>query len=186
MNLANQITIARILLVPFFVTAVVYQKPEAAYFKWIAAAIFFLASVSDAVDGYLARVREEKTALGSFLDPFADKLLLISAFLSLSFSQGFAYKISSWILIVILSREVILISGLVILFFTNREVKIHPSFLGKLTTVAQMVTVGAMLLEFWWANAIAYLAAILTIASGLGYIYREARGMNHDADGHAG
>ncbi len=179
MNLATQITIARILLIPFFVIAVVYYRPEALYFKWIAVALFFVASVSDAIDGYVARVRKEQTALGSFLDPFADKSLLISAFISINFSGGFLYKISRWILIVILSREVIIISGLVILFFTHREVKINPTFLGKMTTVAQMATVGALLIEYWWVNWVAYLAAFLTILSGLGYVFREARRVNH-------
>lgn len=179
MNLATLITVGRILLVPFFVITLVYYSPDAPYLKWIALALFFVASASDAIDGYVARVRKEQTSLGSFLDPFADKLLLISAFLSINFSQEFTYKISRWILIVILSREVIIISGLVILFFSLREVKISPNFLGKLTTVAQMATVGALLLEFWWANLVAYLAACLTIASGLGYVIREARRVNH-------
>ena len=185
MNLANQITIARILLIPFFVIAIVYYNPGAApHFKWIAALLFILASISDAVDGYVARVRKEQTSLGTFLDPFADKLLLISAFIALNFSDGFTCKVSRWILIVIVSREIMILSGLLIFFFSQREVKIKPNLLGKLTTVAQMVTVGAMIFEFSWFSRIALVAALLTISSGLSYILREASRANHVADSH--
>ncbi len=179
MNLANQITIGRILLVPFFVIAVVYCRPDFPQIKWLAIALFVVASLTDAVDGYLARIRKQQTALGSFLDPFADKLLLIAAFISLNFSDGFTHKISRWILIVIISREVILISGLLILFISLREVKIQPSWLGKLTTVAQMVTVAMMMFELRWVNASALVSALLTIFSGFGYILREMRRDNH-------
>jgi CDP-diacylglycerol--glycerol-3-phosphate 3-phosphatidyltransferase len=184
MNIPTKITIGRILAVPFFVSCIVYYTPEAVYFKWLAIALFFIASLSDALDGYLARIRNEQTALGASLDPFADKLLLVSGFLSISFSAGFQHKVSNWILIVIVSREVILISGLLIVFFTSREVKINPTLLGKMTTVAQMTTVGAMLLEFSWVNLSGFIAAILTILSGLGYIYRETKRLNDVANGH--
>lgn len=179
MNLANRITIGRILLVPFFVIAVVYCRPEEPRIKWLAIALFALASISDAVDGYLARTRNQKTALGSFLDPFADKLLLLAAFVSLTFSASFSVKISNWILIVIISREVILISGLLILFISLREVKIQPSILGKITTVAQMITVAMMLFESKWAHISAVFSAMLTILSGLGYVLKEIRRDNH-------
>ena len=175
MNLANQITIARILLIPFFVIAIAYYRPDTPFIKVIPSVIFFIASLSDAVDGYLARVRKEQTAFGSFLDPFADKLLLLSAFISLAYSPYFAHKIPAWILIVIVSREILIISGLLIFFFALGGVQIKPSFLGKLTTVVQMVTVGALLLQLNWASLAAYGAALLTIASGLGYVLREVR-----------
>ena len=181
MNLANLITVIRILLVPFLIIAVVYFNPAAVYFKWIAAGIFFLASVSDAIDGFIARIRNQRTALGGFLDPFADKILTTSAFLSVQASAGFHYKLPLWVLIIIVSREVLIVSGLLILFFTHQEIKIQPSFLGKLTTVAQMVTVGALLLEYSWSNWAAYLAALLTIGSGLGYVWRESKRINHHA-----
>lgn len=180
MNLANQITIARILLIPFFVIVIAYYSPEFPHYKWLATALFFLACLSDAVDGYLARVRKMQTSLGTFLDPFADKLLLISAFLALFFSQGFTHKIPVWILIIVVSREIILISGLLIFSLLFRQVTIHPSLLGKITTVTQMITIGAYLLELSWAYWVACLAASLTIASGLGYIYREVRRENHE------
>ncbi|MBI4550036.1 MAG: CDP-diacylglycerol--glycerol-3-phosphate 3-phosphatidyltransferase [Candidatus Omnitrophica bacterium] len=184
MNIPTKITIARILAVPFFVSCIVYYTPDSAYFKWLATAIFLLASLSDALDGYLARVRNEQSTLGAILDPFADKLLLISAFLSINFSAGFHHKVANWVLIVIVSREIILISGLLIVFFSSREFKVNPTLLGKATTVAQMATVGAMLLEFSWAPASGFVAALLTIVSGLGYIYRETKRLNDAGSGY--
>ena len=85
MNLANRLTVFRILSVPFFIGALLYYRPETEYLRLIAILIFVVACVTDAADGYLARKRNEKTTLGSYLDPLADKLLLVSGFLCLSF-----------------------------------------------------------------------------------------------------
>jgi CDP-diacylglycerol--glycerol-3-phosphate 3-phosphatidyltransferase len=179
MNLANRITVARILMVPFLVISVVYQDGVSPAWKWVPFAIFLVASVTDAVDGYLARVRSEQTALGSFLDPFADKLLLVSALLAGQFSSSFPHKVAPWVLIVIVSREILIVSGLVIFYFSRQEIKIEPSMIGKCTTVIQMITAGALLARFEWVEWAAYLAALLTVISGLGYLFREAKRMNH-------
>jgi len=181
MNLANWITLLRILLIPFFITAIVYYDPARPYFKWIAFSFFFAACITDAIDGLIARIRKEKTTLGSFLDPFADKLLLLTAFLCVSLSPSYVHALPLWVLIVIVSREFLLFSGLLILFFSQNKIIIEPNLLGKFTTVIQMLTAGALLGEFIWAPYPAYLAAFLTILSGSTYIIREARRLNHGA-----
>lgn len=179
MNLANQISIARILLVPFFVCSIVYFQPDRPWLKLIAIATFLIASVTDAVDGYIARVRNEISKLGMLLDPLADKLLLISAFLCLHYASGFAQKMPPWVLIVILSREVLILSGILVIFFTTSQIQIQPSLSGKMTTVIQMCLVLALLLELPWASWLWYGAAGLTIISGISYVIREGRKMNH-------
>ncbi|HNV86695.1 MAG TPA: CDP-diacylglycerol--glycerol-3-phosphate 3-phosphatidyltransferase [Candidatus Omnitrophota bacterium] len=184
MNLANWITLLRILLIPFFITAIVYYDPSQTYFKWIAFSFFVAACITDAIDGLIARVRKEKTTLGSFLDPFADKLLILAAFLCVNLSPNYTRTLPLWVLIIIVSREFLLVSGLLILFFSQNKIIIEPNLLGKFTTVVQMITAGALLGEFSWAPYPAYLAAFLTILSGMTYIIREARRLNHGSPAH--
>lgn len=179
MNFANRITLLRILMIPFFVIALVYYDREHVFFKWIAFSFFIAACITDAIDGLSARILKQKTTLGSFLDPFADKLLLLTAFLCVSLSPNYPLKLSPWVLIIIVSREFLIISGLLILFFSRNEIVIRPNLLGKFTTVTQMVTAGALLCEFRWAIYAAYLAAFMTMFSGFAYIFREARRLNH-------
>ena len=179
MNFANRITLLRIVLIPFFVITLVYSDAEHPFFKWVAFSFFIAACITDAIDGLMARLLKEKTTLGSFLDPFADKLLLLTAFLCVSLSPNYSIKLSPWVLIIIVSREFLLISGLVILFFSRHEITIKPNLLGKFTTVIQMLTAGALLGEFRWSIYAAYLAVFLTVVSGFNYIVREARKLNH-------
>ena len=117
MTIANYITLVRILLAPLFVGLVVYTTPDSISFRYIALAVFCFAAFTDAVDGAIARLLKQKSELGKFLDPFADKLLLVSAFLSLYFSPMLTTKPPAWILIVIVSRDIFIICGLVIIFF---------------------------------------------------------------------
>ncbi len=141
MNLANRITLTRIFFVPVFIATLLYYSPERAYLRHVSSIIFLLACLSDALDGYWARKRNETTELGSYIDPIADKLLLLSGFLCLSLMTHLPHEmhIPAWVTIPIISRDVVIVIGSVIIFFTSGQLKPRPIFVGKITTVVQMV-----------------------------------------------
>lgn len=167
-SIPNILTIARILLTPLLVILV--QKGLLGY----ALLTFTLAGVSDALDGLLARALNQRTELGAFLDPIADKLLLVSAFVSLAV-VGF---VPGWLAVIVISRDVVILLGISVLTITGIAFRIQPSVLSKCTTFGQIATVFAVLLEsqqglpkpvlppLFWATA------ILTMLSGLHYIYK--------------
>lgn len=147
MNLANRITIARIVLVPVFVAALLYYSPERPYLHLAAFLLFLFACASDALDGWLARRRHEITTLGSYIDPIADKLLLVSGFLSLSLMGHLPREMHmpAWVTIPVLSRDIVIVVGAMVLFFMTGSLKPKPIFIGKVTTVVQMATLAAAL-----------------------------------------
>lgn len=157
------------------------QAPPGAgeHFRWIAIAVFFVAVVSDAVDGFIARRFNQITELGKALDPIADKLLLLSAIIILSF-PGYLVKLPLWFIVTVLSRDVLILLGalMLYLFAEKGRLKIAPNLLGKATTVAQMTTVlwimvGAPHAEYVWRTA-----GALTIASGIAYMGAASRQFN--------
>lgn len=171
MNLANKITISRILIIPFFMIALLVDFP---HHQYIAALIFLIAASTDSMDGYFARKRNEITNLGKFLDPLADKLLITSALIILV-EMG---KVPSVLAIIILSREFI-ITGLRILAISEGLV-IAASNLGKIKTISQIVAVLSILLNnypFYLFNfpfdmVSLYLATFITIWSGVDYFVK--------------
>lgn len=181
MNLANKITIVRALLIPFFIISVIYYSSTGlGVLRLLALAIFLASALTDAVDGYIARIRRQRTRLGTFLDPMADKLLLISAFVTLSMAKGFPIPI--WVPIVVISRDVIIVLGLVIIHMVAGSVKIAPNMMGKLTTFFQMVAIAFVLFRVPISSPVWMtiwgLVALFTIASGVGYIIRDSRYLN--------
>lgn len=140
MNLANAITIARILLIPVFLALLLSGLPEP-YADLAAAAVFILAAVSDTLDGYVARSRKSVTALGQFLDPLADKLLVAAALVALV-ELG---TLPSWIALVIISREFI-VSGLRMVSIAEGTV-ITASNYGKTKTVFQVLAIIAFIIK---------------------------------------
>ena len=173
MNLANRVTLARLFLVPFTVISIVYYKPELLYLKWVALALFLIASLTDALDGYLARTRNLKSRLGTFLDPFADKALLLSVFISLQLSTSFKYHIPGWALIIIVSRDLIIVSVLIVYFTSAGKIMREPNFLGKMTTVIQMFTIVTLLLEWPMSRFVWPVMILFTLVSGSSYLFRE-------------
>lgn len=147
MNLANRITLTRIFFVPVFIALLLYDSPERAYFHALSVIVFLLACLSDALDGYLARKRNETTELGSYIDPIADKLLLLSGFVCLSMMSHLPSEmhIPAWVTIPIISRDVVILVGAVIVFFTSGKLNPKPIYIGKITTVVQMATLFASL-----------------------------------------
>ena len=169
MGLANWLTIVRILLVPVLVTLLVYNRPG-----WALLA-FVVAGVTDTMDGYIARTRGTKTRLGAFLDPLADKLLLVAAFVTLTYK--FPRVLPFWLTALVLSRDLLLIVVAVLVMLTGGHLQPAPTLLGKTSTVVQMVTVGGALLlvagvsDPWHVRSVLIgLTAALTVGSGVQYL----------------
>lgn len=174
MNLANRITLTRIFFVPVFIATLLYHSPERGYLQILSAVIFLAGCLSDALDGYLARRRNETTELGSYIDPIADKLLLLSGFVCLSLMAHLPREmhIPAWVTIPIISRDVVIVLGAVIVFFTSGKLDPKPIYIGKITTVVQMATIFVSLvmapreLRF----GLQVLAVFFTVWSGILYV----------------
>ena len=177
-NWANRITLIRIFLIPVFVILVVYYRPGLGGLKIAATIVFLAAILTDAVDGYIARLGKQKTELGTFLDPAADKLLLVSAFICLSLNHRFPIRLPLWVPIIIIGRDIIIVWGLAIVYMATGSVEVKPNFLGKTTTFFQMMTIVAVLLNFKFSFLVWDIAVLLTIGSGITYIVRENKRLN--------
>ncbi len=167
MNLPNKLTILRVLMVPFFV-AFLLATPSHPGFKWIALLLFILASLTDFVDGQMARRYNMVTDFGKFMDPLADKLLTISGMICL-IELG---KIPAWIVIIIVAREFI-ISGFRLVAADNGVV-IAANYWGKFKTVFQMVMIILMIMDIaqiqLLTDIVMWIALILTVISLVTYI----------------
>jgi cardiolipin synthase len=174
MNWANRITILRIILVPVFIIAILYHRLNLAF------AIFIVAAVTDGLDGYIARVRKERTQLGRILDPFADKMLIISAFISFSLVTGLPdyLKMPAYVPIIVISRDVFILFGAVVIYLLTQNLEVKPTALGKVTTFFQMLTVISLLLRFVYSSWIWNTAVVLTVLSGLDYLRIGAKQVN--------
>lgn len=166
-NVANQLTIFRLLVIPVILIAILYGRHGSAL------ALFLIAAATDAVDGVVARRLKQRTALGAYLDPIADKLLLSSMF----FILALIHSVPWWVTILVLSRDVIiLITTLVVALFTAIR-RFPPSALGKLNTFVQIVAVLAVMLRnasqnpvtAWLASILVWLTAASTVVSGVHY-----------------
>ncbi len=166
MNLANKITIFRILLVPVFIILLLYSTPGNNGGRYAALFVFCLAAASDGLDGFVARAFQQKTELGAYLDALADKILLDSAFVLLSYLK----MIPNWLTIIVISRDILILGGVVLLRIHTENVEIAPTLTSKLTTFFQMVLIIATLLNLNTAYYLWYLVAVLTIISGIGYL----------------
>lgn len=174
MTTANKITIGRVLLVPVFIGALIYYLTTGEeIYRLLGIMVFGLASVSDGLDGYIARHYNQRSELGAVLDPLADKLLLVSAVVLLSFhGQTYLTALPIWLTIIILSRDALLLLGLVVIHFTCGKAVVRPHLTGKAATVLQMGAVLWTLLKWdpawlpWWTTA----AAVFTGVSGALYV----------------
>ena len=179
MTTANKVTILRILLVPFFVVELLYYlRSGNEWFRLTALLCFGTAAVLDGVDGYIARHFNQKSELGAILDPLADKLLLVSAIVTLSLNHSnYLGEIPLWLTGTLIGRDVLLLMGVGVVRFTVGKVTVRPRMLGKIATVLQMTVVIWLLLkwdapgrlrwtEFWMLGA-----GICTGLSGLLYLW---------------
>jgi cardiolipin synthase (CMP-forming) len=167
LTIPNLITLFRILLTPLFIIFLI----QGSYHK--AMLVFLLAGVSDLADGLIARTWHQKSRLGSYLDPLADKVLMAASFVTLSIYR----EIPSWLTVVVLSRDVALGFGVLIFRLADIPLIVRPSMAGKLTTTLQVSTVFLVLLsKIWHLSPLTLLAffwitGILTTISGIHYLY---------------
>ncbi len=184
MNLANKISILRIVLIPFFLASLLYCTPQAQHLRFVAAAFFALSIISDAADGYIARVYAQRTRLGTFLDPMADKLLLVSAFATLAVLDTLPVdlRLPAWLSLIVISRDILIVLGIGIIYVINNgHLEIQPSALGKITTFLQMLTILTALLQMPHGRWLWLVTAALTLLSGIGYLRHGTRLLNSHA-----
>ena len=190
MTTANKITIVRLLLIPVFVLLGVYygasvrdHTPQPTL--WFSAIlVFIVASVSDGLDGYIARRYNQRSRLGAILDPIADKGLLLAALLTLTFSD-WGYQFPLWYTILVITRDVVIVAGSFGLHYLNGIVQVRPSWVGKTTTVFQMIALGWVMLQLHFVSpeAPVIAAGIFTLVSGIGYVRDGLRQLNHSEQG---
>jgi cardiolipin synthase len=134
-NLPNLITLGRILLVPVIIWAITSGQMAVAF------VLFFIAGVSDAVDGFLAKRFDMQSEIGALLDPLADKCLLVSIYIAL----GITADIPRWLVILVVSRDIIIIGAVIVSWLVDRPIPMKPLMVSKLNTVAQVVYAGLVL-----------------------------------------
>jgi cardiolipin synthase len=181
LTLANQLTFLRLVAVPFFILSVL----EARF--GLALAIFIAAGVTDLLDGLVARVFKQRTPLGAFLDPAADKLLLTAAFVLLTRYPNLfqaipmTNRIPIALTILLISRDVLIVAIALMLNLAYGQTRFVPSIWGKITTGAELVTVGLVLLSNYlqWRHPIVSVAIgvtlVLILVSGFHYLWRTVR-----------
>jgi cardiolipin synthase len=173
-NLPNFLTILRILAIPVFVICLLYGR-------FLTALLVFIgAGITDGLDGWIARVYHQRTPTGAYLDPIADKLMMITAFIVLAV----LHLIPQWLTVIVITRDVIIVLGILLLFLTARPVEIKPLFIGKATTVFQIVTIAWALVtpySSFMHDALRYIiwgTTVLTCITGLQYIYIGTKYLN--------
>ena len=168
MTIPNIITMIRILLTPIFVIYLINDQ------LLTGLVILVICGVSDGLDGFIARVFKQKSRLGSYLDPLADKIILVSAFIALSI-RGF---LPSWLSVAVISRDILILIGVTALYITDEDLNIKPVISSKITTCFQFVTVIAVLARDYlvpyldYYVYLYYITALFTIISFLQYLYQ--------------
>ncbi len=178
MNIPNLLTLLRIIMVPVIVILLI----QGSFLK--ALIVFIAASLTDALDGFLARVLHQQTVLGSYLDPIADKALLASSFVTLSV----LHIIPGWLTVIVISRDFIILLGISVLSIMSFSVEIRPLFISKITTAVQLTTVLLALFARclpegvppMWLQTLYWATALFTIVSGLQYMSRGLKLINQD------
>ena len=184
LTLANRLTVGRLLMVPFFIVTILYYSPEKDYLRFIVLGIFLVAVVLDVLDGYVARKFDQETKAGAILDPLADKILLISAYICIyKISVLFdAVRFPIWLVVAVISRDVILILGCAVIRLFNGDVSINPTIWGKMTVFFQVLAVIGILMQWQIFSLFWYVILILVIISGIDYILKGVKELNSGAD----
>ena len=166
-NIPNLLTVLRILVTPLFVICLIRDQ------HGYALLIFVFAGVSDGLDGLIARMLNQRSELGAVLDPIADKLLLTAAYISL----GILKDLPGWLAVVVISRDVLIVTGIAVLTFASIPFDIRPSLVSKWTTAFQILMIAVTLLGFHFTEAeivkpvLGWATAAMTVLSGLHYTY---------------
>lgn len=179
MTTANKVTILRILLIPFFVVEVLYYvKNGNEWHRLLGLLAFALAAICDGVDGYIARRYHQRSELGAILDPLADKLLLVSGIVLLSFDHApYLQTVPLWLTGTIIGRDMLLLVGMLVIQMMVGKVVARPRVLGKVATVLQMAVILWVLLKWeeTWFAALTVAAGLCTGVSGLLYVWDGVR-----------
>jgi cardiolipin synthase len=181
LSIPNLITLGRILLVPVVVWAIASGEMRVAFL------LFLVAAVSDAVDGFLAKRFGMTTELGAYLDPLADKVLIVSIYLTL----GFNGIIPRWIVILVVSRDIMIVGAILLSWLVDKPVRVKPLMVSKLNTAVQIIYAGLVLASFgfaldsgWLLTLVMTLVAVLTLLSVGFYVAEWMRHMNEAEAGH--
>lgn len=176
-SLPNIITIARILMVPLTIWLILNDRVGAAL------VVFLVAGISDAVDGFIARRWEMRTTLGGYLDPLADKLLLISIYVTLAAME----QLPAWLAIIVVSRDVLIVGGVVLAWLLDRPMEMRPLWISKVNTTVQIFFAGLFLLFRTMEQPVdtlvlygAPVVAAFTLASGALYLRDWLRHMTEE------
>lgn len=161
------ITLGRVILVPVVFWLLVSGRTEAAF------VLFVIAGISDAVDGFLAKRFGWQTELGAYLDPLADKLLIVSIFVAL----GVRGDLPSWLVVAVVSRDVLILLGIVVSWLMDKPIKIEPLHVSKATTAAQLALAALVLADEgfelglgFYREGLVWITAVLTLASLAAYL----------------
>jgi cardiolipin synthase len=162
MNLPNLLSIFRLFLTIFFITAIIYGRHD------IALLLFIVQAISDVLDGFLARIMKAKTNLGAFLDPLADKVMLVSSYIVLSIYSIIPF----WVTSIVIIRDIIISTGFFILYKLSYKGQPTPIILSKITTLSQMCTVVYVLwpCDRIYSKQFFYATAVLSVLSGFQYV----------------
>lgn len=173
---ANQLTLLRIVLIPAFVILVVYG-----YLGW-ALVVFGVAGLTDGLDGLIARRSGQKTSLGAWLDPMADKLLLVSTFVVLTLpGPGLANRLPVWLTVLVISRDVVIVLTVAVINLAVGPRTFRPTIYGKVATATYILTACvAMLFNYLGyhsavVDVFVYGSLVITLVSGFHYIWHTAR-----------
>ncbi len=184
-TLPNILTVIRMMMIPVFVTALYYQR-----FDW-ALAIFVFAGLTDGIDGFLARRFDQKSQLGTILDPIADKLLLVTSFIALSLdsimSRGNHLPVPFWVTAAVISRDVFIVVGAAAINVVTGFRGFRPSLLGKINTVVQITAIVIILalaripyLRGFILPTVYAIVFIFAVSSGIHYVFWGAKLMNEE------
>ncbi len=175
MTLPNQITIGRILLIPVFVLLAIYYGHSVASghpderLRFATIAIFLTAALSDGIDGWIARRYRLKSPLGAILDPIADKGLMLTAIITLSVTS-WPYELPLWYPVLVIARDVMIVTGVGVIRLLNDRVEIRPSRLGKTSTFLQMFAVAVVMLQWRHCDPVVWASGAVTLISGIAYL----------------
>ncbi len=182
LNLPNVLTISRVIAIPFFIVALSYHH------NGFALLIFIGCGLTDGLDGFIARTYHQRTKIGAFLDPLADKLLLTSSFITLTL-LNVPNQLPFWLIVTVISRDIIITVGIAVLFMLETKLQIAPTKVGKLTTFLQVTLIIVVLfLNYIGAYRpdiilpLCWLTFAVTVISGSGYVYQGIRLFNGEAD----
>lgn len=177
MTLPNLITVGRLLLVPLVVLFISDGSFTAAF------VVFVIAGISDGVDGFIARQYNLRSELGTYLDPIADKALLVCIYLSLALID----EMAGWLAVMVVSRDIFIIGGVILAWILERPIEVKPLIISKINTAGQIILAALVLGDLAFnaglidvRNVVVWIVGVLTVASATAYLIDWARHMTHE------